>query len=245
MGSTYVVSAPTRFVDGGPDEDTLDFGTFKGRFISLWNSAEASGGSYQLTDPDTGENSTLSFQSIEHLIGSTSDDYLMANSRIASINGGAGNDTVWGQFMDAPIGYILRGGDGEDSVAGGDLSDDMNGNRGDDTVHGWEGNDTLHGGQGNDSLDGGDGDVRLAGDLGDDTMAGGPGADIFEVGRGDDVVLDFNARDGDRIQVSAFTDVALSASGSDVLVSLSDGAHVVLVGAAGWMDALGGAFIYA
>ncbi|HEY9627825.1 MAG TPA: calcium-binding protein [Coleofasciculaceae cyanobacterium] len=59
----------------------------------------------------------------------------------------------------------------------------FNGNSGNDTIVSGSGNDFLNGGQG------------------DDTLTGGAGADIFMIGYGMEAITDFNAAEGDRIEI--------------------------------------------
>jgi Ca2+-binding RTX toxin-like protein len=121
-------------------------------------------------------------------------------------DGGAGDDS-------------LDGGDGDDRLAGGDGDDSLHGGAGDDRLSGGSGDDTLDGGNDDDFLTGGDGDDRLDGGADDDVLVGGPGNDILKGGDGADrfvfneasdsasktadLVFDFNALDGDKIDVSA------------------------------------------
>ncbi|UPY97239.1 Ig-like domain-containing protein [Pectobacterium sp. 21LCBS03] len=84
-------------------------------------------------------------------------------------------------------------------------NDILNGGDGDDILFGQRGNDTLYGGAGNDLLYGGSGDDILIGGAGGDTLIGGAGADTFKWQAGDignDVIKDFNAKEGDRIDLS-------------------------------------------
>ncbi|MEQ9910729.1 Ig-like domain-containing protein, partial [Pectobacterium odoriferum] len=84
-------------------------------------------------------------------------------------------------------------------------NDILNGGAGDDILFGQGGNDTLYGGAGNDLLYGGSGDDILIGGAGGDTLIGGAGADTFKWQAGDisnDVIKDFNAKEGDRIDLS-------------------------------------------
>ncbi|URG53767.1 Ig-like domain-containing protein [Pectobacterium quasiaquaticum] len=86
-----------------------------------------------------------------------------------------------------------------------DGNDILNGGDGDDILFGQGGNDTLYGGAGNDLLYGGSGDDILIGGAGGDTLIGGAGADTFKWQAGDignDVIKDFNAKEGDRIDLS-------------------------------------------
>lgn len=84
------------------------------------------------------------------------------------INGGNGNDTIYGQ-------------QGDDVISGG---------YGDDILHGGEGNDVINGGEGDDILYGGKGNDHLKGAGGDDSLYGGKGNDILEAGYEDDIVMD-------------------------------------------------------
>ena len=103
---------------------------------------------------------------------------------------------------------------------------------GNDTAFGEWDNDTVRGGQGADSIAGGDGDDFMSGDRGDDTISGGLGADTFHsfMGAGIDRVLDFNAADGDRLNLLAGSTYAVRQNGADVVVDMGAGDQVILVG---------------
>lgn len=86
----------------------------------------------------------------------------------------------------------------------------LNGQAGHDHLDGRAGDDRLIGGLGNDTLFGGAGNDRLNGGLGADRLHGGAGADVFvytDIAEsnlnpgGRDVILDFNAAQGDRIDL--------------------------------------------
>ena len=87
-------------------------------------------------------------------------------------------------------------------------------------------------GQGNDLVDGGSGNDWLSGDRGDDTLIGGAGADIFHTSgtAGIDRVLDFNATEGDKVQVDIGTTFTVSQVGDDTIISMDGGAQMILVG---------------
>ncbi len=92
--------------------------------------------------------------------------------------------------------HTLQGTSGSDSLMGSDLAD---------TLRGGDGNDHLHGGKGNDILYGDAGNDILIGGAGDDILYGGTGADTFVWQKGDfghDVIKDFDASEGDRIDLS-------------------------------------------
>ncbi|WP_095151683.1 retention module-containing protein [Pseudomonas sp. Irchel s3b5] len=94
--------------------------------------------------------------------------------------------------------------DGGDTLLGGAGNDIIFGQGGIDTLYGGTGNDILLGGTGDDMLDGGDGNDVLLGGKGNDTLIGGLGGDTFVWKAGDtgnDVIKDFNADQGDRIDL--------------------------------------------
>ncbi|WP_429398761.1 tandem-95 repeat protein [Pseudomonas laurylsulfatiphila] len=94
--------------------------------------------------------------------------------------------------------------DGADTLLGGAGNDIIFGQGGDDKLYGGTGNDILLGGTGNDLLDGGDGNDILLGGKGNDTLTGGLGGDTFVWKTGDtgnDVIKDFKANEGDRIDL--------------------------------------------
>lgn len=111
------------------------------------------------------------------------------------IDGGDGNDTVWGDYpgyAPVPGKDWLEGGAGSDWLYGGGADDLLRGGSGDDVLYGDAGNDVLYGATGNDYLDGGAGDdlIFLEGDVGTvdgsnflfyGTRVGGAGADVFKV----------------------------------------------------------------
>jgi Ca2+-binding RTX toxin-like protein len=86
----------------------------------------------------------------------------------------------------------------------------ITGGRGADTLSGLDGNDQLIGNGGADLLFGGSGADILIGGAGADTLTGGSEADLFRFliasdsgrGRNADLIADFNAAEGDRIDLS-------------------------------------------
>ena len=67
------------------------------------------------------------------------------------------------------------------------------------------GNDVLDGAAGDDTLKGGAGADTLIGGKGDDALFGGTGSDVFRFREGEagyDIIKDFNASEGDRIDLS-------------------------------------------
>ena len=128
-------------------------------------------------------------------------------------SGGSGNDIIYGLAGDD----VIHGGGGNDLMHGGAGSDTLYGGDGNDALYGDDSGggsfdvDSLYGGAGNDFLqagtnfssiiDGGDGNDTLVGNGHSlDLMTGGAGADVFVVSGYNNIVSDFSAADGDRIQ---------------------------------------------
>ena len=145
---------------GGAGNDTASFiGSPEGVTVRLHSFATAGGDAQGDTFPYTvdvaytdadGAEQTETLPDVENLIGSSHNDILAGDRRDNRLDGGAGDDTLYG----GPGG-------------------------GDDVMHGGPGNDRLFGGQGDDTLIGGPGNDRLAGGAGADVFVFGPqdGAD--------------------------------------------------------------------
>ena len=87
-----------------------------------------------------------------------------------------------------------------------DGSDVINGDGGDHYVGGDDGNDVILGGADNNTLLRQAGAETIGGGTGFDFLFGGAGADtfIFTKGGAADWVLDFNAAEGDKLQLEGF-----------------------------------------
>jgi Ca2+-binding RTX toxin-like protein len=160
--------------------------------------------------------------------GGEGNDSLQGGAGFDYLQGNAGNDTVVGG---GGADWLL-GGQGADLINGGADANVLYGNLGDDWLDGGGGADLIRGGQGADVLLGQDGDDWLSGDKGDDTLAGGAGADIFHSFQdaGLDRVTDFNAAEGDRVQLDPGTTYTLRQVGADTVVDMGAGGQLVLVG---------------
>ena len=135
--------------------------------------------------------------------GSKGDDRIAVADDIevpATLNGGAGDDT-------------LIGGAGSDTINGGSGDDTLIGNEGADRLFGASGHDNLRGGLGDDSLYGGAGNDELFGDGDDDYLAGHLGDDLILGGRGDDHLL--GGLGNDRLFGGANNDIAMGEVGND------------------------------
>jgi hypothetical protein len=112
-------------------------------------------------------------------------------------------------------GKIIQGKKFGDFLKGSGRCDQMHGDRGNDVLTGKSGNDWIVGGRGHDRLSGGQGDDWLEGGDGRDILSGQAGQDMLTGGKqGDrfictgvadprlaDVITDFNAAQGDVIQI--------------------------------------------
>jgi Ca2+-binding RTX toxin-like protein len=117
----------------------------------------------------------------ETIEGTPCADTIVVPPGVASVNGGAGNDTI----VPGPIAASSSCPEGCRLGVG---SQTFEGGPGDDVVFGERGNDKLFGGGGNDKLFGGPGDDLLQGGPGDDLLIGGFGADTIDGEEGNDYV---------------------------------------------------------
>jgi Ca2+-binding RTX toxin-like protein len=107
------------------------------------------------------------------------------------IKGAGGNDTLTG-YLGADT---LRGFAGNDLIIGSFGDDLLEGENGKDTLKGGEGNDTLLASSDNDSLEGGAGNDSLDAGIGNDYLNGGAGADTMIGGDGDDYYVQDSEQD--------------------------------------------------
>ncbi len=128
-------------------------------------------------------------------VGLGDDDVLGAVTANDLIDGGNGNDTIWGDYpgyTPVPGADWIAGGAGNDVLRGGPGGDWLVGGSGNDALFGEDGDDYLIGNTGADYLDGGAGDdiITLDGDVCtvegttvgyDGRRVGGAGADVFRV----------------------------------------------------------------
>jgi Ca2+-binding RTX toxin-like protein len=134
----------------------------------------------------------------DNLLGSYGPDYMYS---------ALGDDFLWGDNGSD----TLRGSSDDDHLHGGIDSDVLDGGAGNDILIGGEdgARDILRGLGGRDWLDAGAGADTLSGGAGADLLIGGDGADLFyynavtdSTQTKSDVILDFSAEQGDRIDLS-------------------------------------------
>lgn len=108
---------------------------------------------------------------------------------------------------------------GNDIIDGDDGVNAISGLAGNDQLRGFGGDDILVGGLGQDALRGGDGNDALIGGPNADSLTGGAGADIFKytaISDARDTITDFNASEGDRLDISDLIDQAQTISGTTI-----------------------------
>ena len=248
---------------GGTGSDTVDYSGELAGVTVLINGARLDGGFQEVMEGveniigtpwgdrllgDAGANSLFGGGGSDTLEGAEGVNFLRGEDGHDSILGGSAFDDIHGN-MGEDTG---AGGAGNDWVVGGKDNDLLFGDQGDDivlgnlgydTCEGGDGADTVRGGQHEDIVRGGAGDDWLAGDRGEDTISGGAGADIFHTHgeAGVDRVLDFSRAEGDRVNLLPGTQHTASQVGSDVVIQMSGGGRMVLVGVqlssldAGWI----------
>ena len=160
--------------------------------------------------------------------GNQLDNTIEGSSADNVLNAGGGNDIVYGYDGDDTI----RGGNGDDFLSGREGADLILGNRGADRMYGGDDADRLYGGDENDEMFGGSGDDLLRGGSGQDFHTGGSGADLFVwfdgefaglTGSTADRIYDFNAAEGDRIDLEN-VDAIAGTAGDDAFTFIGSAA---------------------
>ncbi|MFC7053519.1 calcium-binding protein [Hansschlegelia quercus] len=139
--------------------------------------------------------------------GRGGDDLVIAGAGRDVFDGGRGIDEISYAHERSAVTINLRTGATGGAAAHDTLSrvENVTGTSFDDRIAGDSHDNVLTGGAGADRLYGGRGDDRLIGGEGVDRLRGGAGADIFAVGH-QDVIADFHARQGDRLDFSVLFD---------------------------------------
>lgn len=161
---------------------------------------------------NTKDNRELAIDVAATVNGGAGDDTLYASNLGDNIFGGSGNDTLYGGRLDD----WLLGGDGNDTLDAGTLDQNALGGDG-NYLNGGAGDDILRGREGSDWLEGGDGIDVLTGGLGDDILAAGAGAgDSSKGGMGDDQYL-VRLGDGEDIAEDEATGAPVDSGAGDAI----------------------------
>ena len=173
----------------------------------------------------------------DEIIGFGGNDILRADFGDDTMLGGLGDDEIYGNqgndTLKGGLGVdIIYGGQDSDQMYGNQGKDRLYGNKGDDLIYGGKSNDWQHGGKGNDALYGNLGDDLIFGGIdndtlhggqGDDVLSGNLGADVFNLSAGSDQVMDFEANEGDLIQIRSGLAYSIQSQGSDLLINADIG----------------------
>ncbi|WP_156104123.1 VCBS domain-containing protein, partial [Shewanella mangrovi] len=186
-------------------------GNYQARFVQFEFSTNVPGDpSVYVVGNDATVNTIFGSEYNDTLFGGSQDDIIYAREGNDTINGGSGNDEIHAGSGDDTV----YGGDGDDTIYGEDGNDTIYAGNGNDTIYGGSGADTIDGGDGDDTIYGGDGNDTLIGGIGNDLLIGGAGNDLLTGGAGidtfiwqagdtgTDIIADFSASDGDKLDIS-------------------------------------------
>lgn len=214
----------TDIIDGGAGNDTNSFEGI-GPDVTATLNADGTGTAEYVT-PNGTVNET--FSGIENLIGSDSNDTLIATGAAANeISGGDGDDFIAGGGGTD----TLDGGDGIDTNSFQGIGFDVVANLGNGTAsyqtpggtvfEGFSNFENLDGSANDDILTGNGGDNVLSGNDGNDELRGQAGNDTIEGGDGDDLLAGGGGTDsidgGDGIDTNSFEGIGL-----DVTATIND-----------------------
>lgn len=160
------------------------------------------GRGHDLIDGGNGDDNLYGEDGDDILHGGLGSDYLYGGYGNDQLYGGGDRDSIYG----GAGADLIDGGSSNDVIYGGRDNDTIYGSAGSDTLYGEDGDDMLYGGVNNDQIFGGSGNDFIWGGAGNDTLTGGSGADIFYYTDPGSImrILDFNASDGDKIDLSVY-----------------------------------------
>ncbi|MBL4645737.1 MAG: hypothetical protein JKY99_04690 [Rhizobiales bacterium] len=204
-------------IDGGAGFDVADYSDAEqGVAVDLVNGGLSTGPNGN--DFSGADSNGDTFTSIEKVVGSSKDDYILGDALANTLEGGAGDDVLVGRDGDD----VITGGSGNDVLDGGEGADILDGGEGSDTVDyslaatginvdldaggaagsalgdtyidmenviGTDHNDVIAGNSETNEISGGLGADLLWGEGGDDVLRGGAGDDVLLGGSGDDLLL--------------------------------------------------------
>jgi len=196
-------------IEGGADEDTVDFSDLTYGVTVDLDTDNNSGTAADGTASSNGKTDII--REIENVIGTASNDIIVADEKDNTLIGADGDDTFVGL---EGVDYIDGGAGTNDTIDFSDgtqgiqvdltaiqtfgtnttyiVQDDGFGNKeyinGIENIIGTNSADTIIGDSANNKFEGGSNDDTLYGDAGDDTLIGGTGADTFRAGAGNDII---------------------------------------------------------
>lgn len=181
---------------------------------------------------ESGAKATLQFYEGNDAVGQPVEVELDANG-YAIYSYSSSNGLAAGQTVSAQIIEITGGGvDWAVASSKAEVPTAVYGTEDSELLQGTDGADVLYGQAGDDTLIGGAGDDILIGGAGNNSLTGGAGADTFKWTKGDlgqDSITDFNASEGDVIDLSdLFADLGESEALTDYLQLSDDGSTLLI-----------------
>ncbi len=187
FASTAVNDAFIYTIWDGGDNDTIDVSGYtnpQGTIIDL-RQGEFSSVGYNVEGGAAIDNLAIAYHTIiEDAVGTANADILIGNAWDNKLEGGLGNDTLYGDGVvyRGYTGFGAKDGNyetGSGIAASSDLSgiDELIGGAGNDNLFGGAGNDILRGGSDNDYIEAGAGDDTIIIESGHDFIDGGIGYD--------------------------------------------------------------------
>ena len=196
------------------DDDTLTYSITAGNDSGLFI-VDATNGDIKLAVPDTRTDAgdhTLTITATD-TAGNT--DTATVTITDGAIRGTDGDDKDATRIRGTDGADVIYGYGGDDKISGGAGGDNIfYGGAGDDNLWSWAGNDILYGGAGSDIL---------TGNLGIDLLYGGAGGDVFSgnisIYAINNIVVDFSADEGDRIELQLNAEGTFQASSLEELAT--------------------------
>lgn len=213
-------------VRGGQGVDVI---SFRGRVDETGSGTDILGVTFTLASQGVAQDIGRGFvtvYSMEGAEGSEYDDTITGNGQdnilsgftgSDTVDGGGGDDLIYGDFAIREVGEIPFSYDDPGIVQGNDV---LNGGAGDDAIYGHGGNDTIDGGGGDDTIVGGAGADRLTGGGGDDQFVYASASESTSVNF--DTIVGFNFRNHDFFDLPGAVTSASSVSGGALDIASFD-----------------------
>ena len=194
--------------------DTLTYSITAGNDAGLFI-VDATNGDIKLAVPDTKTDAGDHTLTITATDSTGNTDTATVTITDYAIRGTDGDDESATRIRGTDGADVIYGYGGDDKISGGAGGDNIfYGGAGDDNLWSWAGNDILYGGAGSDIL---------TGNLGIDLLYGGAGGDVFSgnisIYAINNIVVDFSADEGDRIELQLNAEGTFQASSLEELAT--------------------------
>ena len=196
------------------DDDTLTYSITAGNDSGLFI-VDATNGDIKLATPDERTDAGDHTLTITATDSTGNTDTATVTITDYAIRGTDGDDESATRIRGTDGADVIYGYGGDDKISGGAGGDNIfYGGAGDDNLWSWAGNDILYGGAGSDIL---------TGNLGIDLLYGGAGGDVFSgnisIYAINNIVVDFSADEGDRIELQLNAEGTFQASSLEELAT--------------------------